>query len=175
MRQEAAALYQAQLRFPLIPAPLTDALSWLPRARLTALGDGLLAVLLMLLTGAADRWLLGSSPTVYGAAFLVVCLVCAAWVRPTDLVATPVAVPLAFTAGLFFISGGTGSQSLTERLTNLFPVLAVNALWLYSGTLLAVLVVTVRKIALMIQQSRVRALMEAEDAEDEAAAEAGGY
>jgi hypothetical protein len=83
-------------------------------------------------------------------------------------------VPLAFTAGLFLVSGGTGSQSLTEHLTNLFPALAVNAVWLYSGTLLAVLVVTVRKIALMVQKSRVRALMEAEDAEDEAAADAGG-
>lgn len=167
-------LYQAQLRFPLIPAPLTDAFSWMPRARLTALGDGLLGIVLMLLAGAADRWLLGSSPTVYGGAFLVVSLTCAAWVRPTDLITAPVAVPLAFTAGLFLVSGGTGSQSLTERLTNLFPALAVNAVWLYSGTLLAVLVVTMRKIALMVQKSRVRALMEAEDAEDEAAADAGG-
>ncbi|WP_314171888.1 DUF6542 domain-containing protein [Streptomyces winkii] len=172
VRQEAAALYQAQLRFPLIPAPLTDAVSWLPRARLTALGSGLLGVLLMLLAGAADRWLLGGTPAVYGGAFLVVCVACAAWVRPTDLVTAPVAAPLAFTSGLFFISGGAGDQGIKDRLTNLFPVLAVNAVWLYAGTLLAVLIVTMRKIALMVQQSRVRALMEAEDAEDEAAAEA---
>jgi hypothetical protein len=169
VRQEAAALYQAQLRFPLIPAPLTEALSWLPRARLTALGSGLLGVLLMLLAGAADDWLLGGSSTVYGGAFIAVSVACASWVRPTDLVAAPVAVPLAFTAGLFLISGGAGHQSYTDRLTNLFPALAVNAFWLYAGTLVAVLIVTARKVALMVQQSRVRALMEAEDAEEEAA------
>jgi uncharacterized protein DUF6542 len=169
VRHEAAALYQAQLRFPLIPAPLTDALSWLPRARLTALGSGLMGVLLMVLAGAADKWLLNGSATVYGGAFLLVCVACSVWVRPTDLVAAPVAVPLAFTAGLFFISGGAGNQGLTERLTNLFPVLAVNAVWLYAGTLVAVLLVSVRKVALMVQRSRVRALMEAEDAEEEAA------
>ena len=169
VRQEAAALYQAQLRFPLIPAPLTDVFSWLPRARLTALGCGLLGVLLMLLASAADKWLLGGSPALYGGAFLVTSLLCACWVRPTDLVAAPVAVPLAFTAGLFLLNDGTPDQALTERVTNLFPALAVNAVWLYAGTLLAVLVVAVRKVALMVQQSRVRALMEAEDAEDEAA------
>lgn len=169
LRQEAAALYQAQLRFPLVPAPVTDAFSWLPRARLTALGSGLLSVVLMLLAGAGDKWLLDSSPTVYGCAFVAVCVACAAWVRPTELIAGPVSVPLAFTAGLFFISGGSGGQGIVERLTNLFPVLAVNAGWLYAGTLVAVLVVTIRKIALMVQQSRVRALMEAEDAEEEAA------
>ncbi|MCH6162343.1 DUF6542 domain-containing protein [Streptomyces marispadix] len=169
VRQEAAALYQAQLRFPLIPAPLTEALSWLPRARLTALGSGLLGVLLMVLTGAADDWLLGGSSTVYGGAFVVVSVACASWVRPTDLVAAPVAVPLAFTAGLFLISGGAGHQSYMDRMTNLFPALAVNAFWLYAGTLVAVLIVTARKVALMVQQSRVRALMEAEDAEEEAA------
>ncbi|WP_070011143.1 DUF6542 domain-containing protein [Streptomyces abyssalis] len=176
VRQEAAALYQAQLRFPLIPAPLTDAFSWLPRARLTALGSGLLGVVLMLLAGAAGRWLLDGSAIAYGCAFIVVSVACAAWVRPTDLFAGPVAVPLAFVAGLFIISSGSGSQSLMERLTNLFPVLAVNAAWLYAGTLVAVLIVTVRKIALMVQQSRVRALMEAEDAEaeDAEAAEAEG-
>jgi hypothetical protein len=126
-------------------------------------------VLLMVLAGAADRWLQGGSPTVYGGAFVVVSVICAAWVRPTDLFAGAVAVPLAFTAGLFFISGGAAKQGLMERVTNLFPVLAVNALWLYAGTLAAALVVTVRKIGLMVQRSRVRALMEAEDAADEAA------
>ncbi|NLU72145.1 hypothetical protein HCC61_05500 [Streptomyces sp. HNM0575] len=169
VRQEAAALYQAQLRFPLIPEPLTDAFSWLPRARLTALGCGLMGVVLMVLAGAADAWLLGGSPTVYGGVFLGVSVACAVWVRPTDLAAAPVAVPLAFTAGLFLLGGGESRPGYTERLTNLFPALAVNAFWLYAGTLLAVLIASTRKIALMVQRSRVRALMEAEDAEEEAA------
>lgn len=163
VRQEAAALYHAQLRFPLIPPQLTGALSWLPRARLTALGSGLLGVVLMVLAGGIDRLLLESSATVYGGAFIMVSVVCAAWVRPADLFTAPVAVPLAFTAGLFFISGGAGTEGFTGRLTSLFPALAVNAVWLYAGTLTATLIVLVRKVALVVQRSRARALEEALD------------
>lgn len=160
---EAAALYHAQLRFPLIPARLTDALSWLPRARLTALGTGLLAVLVMVLTGWIDRLLLGSSVTFYGGVFIVTSMVCAGWVRPADLYTAPVAAPLAFTAGLFFISGGAGTEGFMGHLTSLFPALAVNAVWLYAGTLLAALVALVRKVGLVVQRSRARALLKAQD------------
>lgn len=166
VRSEAAALYHAQLRFPLIPARLTDSLSWLPRARLTALGTGLLAVLLMVLAGAVDRLLLGNSMPAYGSAFLLVCVACASWVRPADLFTAPVAAPLAFTAGLSFISAGAGTEGFMGHLTSLFPALAVNAVWLYGGTLITVLIVLVRRVGLMVQRSRARALEEAlEDAE----------
>ncbi|WP_181764394.1 DUF6542 domain-containing protein [Streptomyces albidus (ex Kaewkla and Franco 2022)] len=168
VRQETAALYHAQLRFPLIPARLTDALSWLPRARLTALGTGLLAVLLMVLAGVLDRLLLSNSMPAYGSAFVLVCVACASWVRPADLFTAPVAAPLAFTAGLAFISGGAGTEGFMGHLTSLFPALAVNAVWLYGGTLIAGLIVLVRKVGLIVQRSRARALDEAlEDAESE--------
>ncbi|MFC4493504.1 DUF6542 domain-containing protein [Streptomyces ovatisporus] len=160
---EAAALYHAQLRFPLVPARLTDALSWLPRARLTALGVGTLAVLLMLIAGGTDRLLFGGSVTFYGGAFLVTTVVCAGWVRPADLWTAPVAAPLAFTAGLLFISGGPGTQGFMQHLTSLFPALAVNAVWLYAGTLLAGLVALVRKAGLVVQRSRLRALSKAQE------------
>jgi hypothetical protein len=88
-------------------------------------------------------------------------------VRPTDLFAAPVTMPLAFIAGLCFLSSGTGGQGLADRATTLFTALAVNAMWLYAGTLLAVCVAVVRKVALMVQRSRVRALLEARDAEEE--------
>jgi hypothetical protein len=162
-RQEAAALYHAQLRFPLIPARLTDALSWLPRARLTALGSGLLAVLLMAMAGGIDKLFMGSSTTLYGSAFLLVCVICAAWVRPADLFTAPVSAPLAFTAGIAFISGDTGSEGFMGRLTSLFPALAVNAVWLYAGTLASGLVVLVRKLALVVQRSRARAFEKAQE------------
>jgi hypothetical protein len=147
---------------------LTDALSWLPRARLTALGTGLLGVLLMMLAGGIDRLLLGNSMTAYGSAFILVSTACAAWVRPADLFTAPVAAPLAFTAGLLFVSGGAGTEGFMGHVTNLFPALAVNAVWLYAGTLVAGLVVFVRKVGLIVQRSRARALEEAqEDAEAE--------
>jgi hypothetical protein len=162
-RQEAAALYHAQLRFPLIPARLTNAFSWLPRARLTALGSGLLAVLLMALAGGIDKLLMHSSTTLYGGAFLLVCVICAAWVRPADLFTAPVSAPLAFTAGIAFISGDTGNEGFMGRLTSLFTALAVNAVWLYAGTLTSGLVVLVRKLALVVQRSRARAFERAQE------------
>ncbi|GGO50243.1 hypothetical protein GCM10012287_29570 [Streptomyces daqingensis] len=160
---EAAALYHAQLRFPLVPARLTDSLSWLPRARLTALGVGTVAVLLMLIAGGTSRLLFDGSVPFYGGAFLVTCTLCAGWVRPADLWTAPVAVPLAFTAGLLLISGGPGTQGIAEQLASLFPALAVNALWLYAGTLLAAFVVLVRKAGLVVQRSRLRALTKAQE------------
>jgi hypothetical protein len=160
---EAAALYHAQLRFPLVPARLTDALSWLPRARLTALGVGTVAVLLMVIAGGTSRLLFDGSVPFYGGAFLVTSTLCAGWVRPADLWTAPVAVPLAFTAGLLLISGGPGTQGIAEQLASLFPALAVNALWLYAGTLLAAFVVLVRKAGLVVQRSRLRALTKAQE------------
>jgi len=152
--QESAALYRVQARHPFLPAAVSDAFSWLPRARLTALGAGLLAVLLMSLTGGLVGLLLDDSLSVYGTVFLLVSVACAAWVRPAQLFTAPVAVPLAYAAGLLFISGGAGNEGFRGHLVGLFPALAVTAVWLYAGTLAAVLVALVRKLALMAQRSR---------------------
>lgn len=153
-------LYRAQARHPLLPARLTGALSWLPHARLTALGSGVLAILLMTLAGCLDALLLEGSFPLYGGAYLLVSVACAAWVRPAEVFTAPVAAPLAFTVGVFFISGGAGNEGFMGHLMGLFPALALNAVWLYAGTLAAVLVAVVRKLALLAQRTRARASME---------------
>jgi len=154
---ETAAVYRARPRFPHLPARLGDSLSWLPRARLTALGCALFAVLASVLAGGADQLLLGGSASVYGCLFVVIAALAASWVRPADLVTGPVVAPLAFTAGLSFISDGAGGSGFTGHLLGLFPALAVNAFWLYGGTLLAVLIALVRKLSLVAaRRSRPR-------------------
>ncbi|NLU66599.1 hypothetical protein HCC30_04860 [Streptomyces sp. HNM0574] len=133
----------------------------LPRPKLTGLGAGVLAVLAMLLVGGLDALLLDGEPVVYGVFFVLVCLAVASWVRPSELIAAPVAVPLAFGAGLFFISGGT--PGFGGQLMGLFSTLALEAGWLYGGTLAAAVIVTARKAVLIAQvaRARVRARREA--------------
>ncbi|MCI0385856.1 DUF6542 domain-containing protein, partial [Streptomyces sp. CNQ085] len=115
---------------------------WPPGAHLTGLGCGLLAAGAMLLAGGLDALLLGGDPAVYGVSFVLVSAVCALWVRPADLAAAPIAVPIAFTTGLVFVDGGSGGPA--ERLVELMTALAVHAGWLYGGTLTAVAVAVAR-------------------------------
>ncbi|MCG3040266.1 DUF6542 domain-containing protein [Streptomyces fenghuangensis] len=115
---------------------------WPPGARLTGLGCGLLATGAMLLAGGLDALLLDGRPAVYGISFVLVSAVCALWVRPADLAAAPIAVPIAFTAGLVLVSGGSGGPA--DRLVELVTALAVHAGWLYGGTLTAVAVAVAR-------------------------------
>jgi hypothetical protein len=119
----------------------------LPGPRLTGLGCGLLASLLMLTVGGLDWLMLDGSPTAYGVLFLPVCAACALWVRPADLVTAPISAPIAFSAGLFPIAGGSGG--LGGQLMSVFTLLALHAGWLYSGTLVATLIVIVRKARLL--------------------------
>lgn len=126
----------------------------LPRTRLTGLGSGLLAGLLMILAGAGDAYVLGGSPTVYGASFVLVSTVSAVFVRPTELLAAPVAAPLAFVAGLLFLN--EGAPGLAGQLFGIFTALALQAQWLYAGTAAALLVVLVRKTALLLRRARAR-------------------
>ncbi|SFJ94380.1 hypothetical protein SAMN05192584_102339 [Streptomyces pini] len=96
----------------------------------------------MLLAGGLDALLLDGRPAVYGISFVLVSAVCALWVRPADLAAAPIAVPIAFTAGLVFVSAGSGGPA--DRLVELVTALAVHAGWLYGGTLTAVAVAVAR-------------------------------
>ncbi len=96
----------------------------------------------MLLAGGLDALLLDGRPAVYGISFVLVSAVCALWVRPADLATAPIAAPIAFTAGLLFVSGGSGGP--VERLVELVTALAVHAGWLYGGTLTAVAVAVAR-------------------------------
>ncbi|MEW2221392.1 DUF6542 domain-containing protein [Streptomyces sp. NPDC006990] len=122
--------------------------------RLTGLGVGVFATLLMVLIGGLVALLPGGAPAFYGIGFVLVSMAAAVWVRPTELFTAPVAVPLAYTAGLFF-AGGAG-DGVTGVLQNVFTGLAVHAGWLYAGTLAAALIALVRRTALALEQRRTR-------------------
>ncbi|KOG40385.1 membrane protein, partial [Streptomyces varsoviensis] len=150
----APTVYRAQSRPPPPIAATAAALSRLPGPRLTALGSGLLATLTMLLVGFLDALLLDGAPGVYGVFFVLTAAACALWVRPADLMIAPVGVPIAFAVGAIAISddsGGTGG-----RIMSVVTALAVHAGWLYAGTVLAVLIVCVRRAALVSRQHRER-------------------
>ncbi|MDF4253673.1 DUF6542 domain-containing protein [Streptomyces sp. WMMB303] len=122
--------------------------------RLTGLGVGVFATLLMVLIGGLVALMPGGAPAFYGIGFVLVSMAAAVWVRPTELFTAPVAVPLAYTAGLFF-AGGAG-DGVMGVLQNVFTGLAVHAGWLYAGTLAAVLIALVRRTALALEQRRTR-------------------
>ncbi|WP_238153724.1 DUF6542 domain-containing protein [Streptomyces xinghaiensis] len=156
---ESAAVYRSgrPRSVPPVLAALQK-LRWLrrmPGPKFTGLGCGLLALLLMLAAGTLDRLLPGGhSPSAYGIAFLVASAVCALWVRPTELTAAPVALPIAFFVGLVPVSEGA---AVADRLVDLVTALALDALWLYAGTLLAVLTVSARKVVLLASRAARRA------------------
>lgn len=125
----------------------------LPKPRLTALGGGLLAVLMMVVVGGLDALLLSGSPTAYGVCFVLVSGAIALWVRPADVLTAPIAVPIAFTAGLIFISGG--NEGFGGQAMGLITALAMHAGWVYGGTLVALLTALVRKW-LLVRQRRLR-------------------
>ncbi|MEU3526952.1 DUF6542 domain-containing protein [Streptomyces sp. NPDC038707] len=116
----------------------------LPNPRLTGLGSGLFCAVAMFLLGCLDQLLFGASPTVYGVLFLPVCLLTALWVRGGDVLSAPVVLPIAFAVGLLPVAEGGGG--MPGRLMGLVTGLATQAGWLYLGTLLAGLVVLVRRV-----------------------------
>jgi hypothetical protein len=130
----------------------------MPNPRLTGLGTGLFAVLVMVTLGWLERLLLGASPTAqtaYGALFLPVCVLCGLWVRRADLVAAPVVVPIAFAVGVLPLAkDGDGPGA---RLMALATALATQVGWLYGGTLLAALTVLVRRVVLVARRRRATA------------------
>ncbi|MFI6942032.1 DUF6542 domain-containing protein [Streptomyces sp. NPDC050418] len=128
----------------------------MPNPRLTGLGAGLFASLVLLCVAGVDRLLLDGSGTLYGFLFLPVSALAALWVRPADLVTAPVAVPIAFAVGLLPIAGGSGGFG--GQLMGLLTALALNAGWLYGGTLIAGVISTVRKIRDMKRRRAQRAL-----------------
>ncbi|MEU9137618.1 DUF6542 domain-containing protein [Streptomyces sp. NPDC048404] len=123
--------------------------------RLTGLGGGLFCGATMFALACLDHLLFGGSATVYGVLFLPVCVLTALWVRPGDLVTAPVVVPIAFAFGLPPITDD-GGGGFGGHLMSLVTALALQAGWLYGGTLAAVLVVTVRRVRLMARRRAAR-------------------
>ncbi|OIJ65638.1 hypothetical protein WN71_022625 [Streptomyces mangrovisoli] len=101
----------------------------------------------MLLLGALDEALSGASLTVYGVLFLAVCVLTALWVRGGDVLTAPVVLPIAFAVGLLPVADGGGGTA--GRLMGLFTALATQAGWLYGGTLVAGVIVIVRRVRLV--------------------------
>ncbi|MGW1884038.1 DUF6542 domain-containing protein [Streptomyces sp. NPDC001970] len=138
--------------------PVILALRRLPNPRLTGLGAGLFASATMLLIGALDWLLFDGSAVVYGVLFLPLSALTALWVRSADLVTAPISVPIAFTVGVVPISGGIGG--IGGQIMAVVTALAVNAGWLYGGTLIAGLITIARKVGLMIRRRSARSAAE---------------
>ncbi|GGR69202.1 membrane protein [Streptomyces aureoverticillatus] len=157
-RGPASPLARALRRTPLYRRvsrmPLYRALRRMPNPRLTGLGSGLFAVAVMFLFACLLRLLFGGSIVAYGVLFLPVSALTALWVRPADLVSAPVSVPIAFAAGVLPISEGTGGFG--GQFMGLLTALALHAGWLYGGTLVAGVIVTVRKVRLMARRRQQR-------------------
>ena len=100
----------------------------------------------MFLLGGLTALLFGASLTAYGVLFLPVCVLTAVWVRrggPDDR-----ARRRADRVRRGAAAGGR-RQAVTRRLMVLFTALATQAGWLYGGTLIAGLIVIVRRIRLV--------------------------
>jgi hypothetical protein len=108
----------------------------------------------MFLLGCLDQLFLDGSLRVYGVLFLPVCVLTALWVRTGDVLTAPVVVPIAFAVGLLAVADGGGG--MLGRLMGLVTGLATQAGWLYGGTLIAGLIVLVRR-ALWVRRRRQRA------------------
>ncbi|GAA4298798.1 hypothetical protein GCM10023086_13360 [Streptomyces venetus] len=119
----------------------------MPNPRLTGLGSGLFCAAVMFLLGGVCALLFGASLTAYGVLFLPVCVLTAVWVRRGDLMTAPVVVPIAFAVGLLPVADSDGG--VAGRLMGLVTALATQAGWLYGGTLIAGLIVIVRRIRLV--------------------------
>ncbi|MEV8567038.1 DUF6542 domain-containing protein [Streptomyces sp. NPDC051322] len=115
----------------------------MPNPRLTGLGGGLFSCAVMFMVGCLDSLLFDGAPLMYGLLFVPVGALTALWVRTADLVTAPVSVPIAFAFGALPI---TDSGGLGGRITALITVLALNAGWLYGGTLVAGVIASVRKV-----------------------------
>ncbi|MEV0096068.1 DUF6542 domain-containing protein [Streptomyces sp. NPDC050738] len=155
-RGETATVYRVSRTRPARPvAPLVLALRKMPSPRLTGLGGGLFAMVAMLAAGALDWLLFGGSAIAYGLLFLPVSVATAMWVRPADLVTAPISVPIAFAVGSVLISDGAG-DGLAGSLMGVLTTLALHAGWLYTGTLVAAVIMVVRRVRVISERRRGR-------------------
>ncbi len=122
-----------------------------PSPRLTGLGGGLFCGAMMFALGSLDALLFGSSLTLYGVLFLPVCVLTAVWIRRGDLLTAPVVVPLAFVLGLLPVANRGGDFG--DRVMGLVTALAMEAGWLYGGTLITGVIVAVRKVRLVARRA----------------------
>ncbi|MET3983159.1 DUF6542 domain-containing protein [Streptomyces sp. PvR034] len=129
------------------PGPRPAVARRLPRPKLTGLGGGLFACAAMVLASGIDWLIFDASMLGYGLLFMPVAAATALWVRPADLITAPISAPIAFTAGVWPIAGGSGGFG--GQLMGVVTALSLHAGWLYAGTLIAGLIAVVRKAVLI--------------------------
>ena len=123
-----------------------------PRPRLTGLGTGALITVVTVSAGLLDSYLFHGPGVFFGVVFVLVCAAAALYVRPYDLVAAPVAAPIAFALAVVLTADDGGG--LTGRLMGVFTGLALMTGWLYTGTVLAAAIVAVRALRLPSRRRR---------------------
>ncbi|WP_340558323.1 DUF6542 domain-containing protein [Streptomyces sp. GSL17-111] len=124
--------------------------------RLTALGGGLLTITAMVVIAGLVRLLLDASTAVYGCCFVLVGLASVVWVRPADVFSAPVVAPIAYATGLVLLTGGSGDGGFGERVMTVVTALAVEAAWVYGGTLATALAALARRATLAAARRRAR-------------------
>jgi hypothetical protein len=126
-----------------------------PRPRLTGLGTGALTTVVTVLAGAVDSFLFDGPGVLFGVVFVAVSIAGAVYVRPYDLVAAPVAAPIAFAAGIV-LTADSGGGGLAGHVLGAFTGLATMTGWLYTGTVLAALIAGIRALLLPSRRRRSR-------------------
>jgi hypothetical protein len=126
-----------------------------PRPRLTGLGTGVLTTLVTVLAGVLDSALFDGPGVLFGVVFVAVSVAAAVYVRPYDLVAAPVSAPIAFAIGIA-LTADSGDGSFVGHLLGLFTGLALMTGWLYTGTVAAAVIVSVRALRLPSRRRRSR-------------------
>lgn len=113
--------------------------------KLTGLGSGVLTVVVTLAGGALDALLFDGPGVLFGLLFIAVCVTSAVYVRPYDLVAAPIGAPIAFATAIA-LTGDDNGGGFVGHLLGMFTGLALLTGWLYTGTLLAAVIVGVRAL-----------------------------
>lgn len=134
-------------------APRLAAGRRIPGPRLTGLGTGALATAVCVLAATADSLLFHGPGVLFGVVFVLVSVAGALYVRPYDLVAAPVAAPIAFATGIA-LTADSGDGGLAGHVIGVFTTLALMTGWLYTGTVLAAVIVGVRALLLPSRRRR---------------------
>lgn len=126
-----------------------------PRPRLTGLGAGALTTVVSVMAATVDAYLFGGPGVPFGVVFVAVSIAGALYVRPYDLVAAPVAAPIAFAAAIALTSD-SGGAGFAGHVISLFTGLATMTGWLYTGTAAAAVIAGVRALLLPSRRRRSR-------------------
>ncbi len=115
--------------------------------RLTAVGGAVVTLGATFLGGAVDYWLFDGVGILMGLVYVVASFQVAIRVRPLDLAAAPISGPIAFAITLAVLSPAPG-PGLIGHAVGLATALALQAGWLFTGTLVSVVITLARHLAL---------------------------